>query len=100
MLDDIYEVELGKVYRSKRSGIRFRALQYAKHGQDCSVGMVVYMNLDQTEDSAPFSMWVMEESLFLKRMGERMSDNLPPPAPKGRGLYNAVPRVVFNGVKD
>lgn len=48
------------------SGYRFEVLHLAKHGQDCSFGMIVYTNLEPTSDTETGDIWVMSESLFLK----------------------------------
>lgn len=66
MGDSIYEVQEGVTYIS-RNGYRCQVLMLAQHAQDCSVGMVVYVNLDPTFDSPVGRKWVMTESLFLKR---------------------------------
>lgn len=60
----IAEVETGVVYLSP-SGVRFRVLHKAKHGQDCSHPMIVYTNLEPTSDRPAFEVWVISESLFL-----------------------------------
>lgn len=65
-----YEVKDGVVYKSKRSGIPFRVKEIARHAQDCSIEMVVYQNCVTTEDYPPFTTWVIEMSLFLKRFDE------------------------------
>ena len=53
------------VYSGK--GIRFRVLYLARHGQDCSISMVVYMNEEPTLDYQTGTIWTMEENLFLKK---------------------------------
>ena len=52
------------------SGIKFKVLHKGRHAQDCSIPMVVYTNLEPTVDSETGTIWVMEESLFLKRFYE------------------------------
>lgn len=65
----IYEIEVGKNYRS-RSGYLFKVLAIARHGQDCSVSMVLYRALEATFDSPAGSLWTMEYNLFLSRFSE------------------------------
>lgn len=67
----IYEVEVNKTYRS-RSGYLFKVESIAKHGQDCSISMVIYRALEATFDSPAGSLWVMEYKLFLSRFSEDM----------------------------
>lgn len=62
MLDTI---DTGEVYLSG-SGLQFKVNGKAKHGQDCTVPMVVYENIEPTYDYPTGQIWVMEESLFLK----------------------------------
>lgn len=46
----LLEVEERQTYISG-SGYRCKVLSKAQHGQDCSVSMIVYTNLDPTFDS-------------------------------------------------
>lgn len=62
-------VEEGTVYKS-RSDIPFLVLYIGKHGQDCSLPMVVYTNLTDTSDTTKKTIWAMEESLFMKLFSE------------------------------
>lgn len=62
----IMEVEVGEVYLSGK-GTSFRVLHKARHGQDCSHPMVVYMNIEDTADSPAGTVWVVSESLFIKK---------------------------------
>jgi hypothetical protein len=62
----IYEVEENKEYLSP-SGLRFKVLHRAKHGQDCSYPMVVYTNLEPTHDRPANEIWTIGESLFMKQ---------------------------------
>lgn len=48
------------------SGIPFKVLYLGQHGQDCTLPMVVYTNLEPTKDKRAGEIWVMEESLFMK----------------------------------
>ena len=68
----IYEIEQHKIYRSK-SGYRCKVLHIGQHGQDCSISMIVYTNLEETFDSPIGKIWVMEESLFMTRFSEDWS---------------------------
>jgi len=65
----IERVEIGSVYLSS-SGIKFRVDDVRKHGQDCSLAMVCYTNLEPTKDSPTGTGWVISESLFLKLFDE------------------------------
>ena len=58
-------VEEGCTYLSK-SGIEFKVLHLGKHGQDCTLPMVVYTNLTPTKDAPALTVWVMGETLFMK----------------------------------
>lgn len=40
---------------------------FGSHGQDCSIGMVVYTNLEPTYDYPIGKIWVISESLFIKQ---------------------------------
>ena len=64
------EVNEGESYLSG-SGIKFKVLHLAKHAQDCSIPMVVFSNLEPTKDYGVGSIWVIEESLFMKKFSER-----------------------------
>lgn len=66
MWDAIYEVEEGVTYFS-RNGYPCKVLMLAQHAQDCSIGMVVYTNLEPTFDSPAGKKWIMTESLFMTR---------------------------------
>ncbi|MOA23365.1 hypothetical protein D3C78_1439800 [compost metagenome] len=62
----LLEVEKDSEYLSP-SGLRFKVLYLAKHGQDCSWPMVVYTNLEPTHDRPVGEIWTIAESLFLKQ---------------------------------
>lgn len=66
----IREIEVGKVYLSK-AGLPFRVAEKARHGQDCSVPMIVYVNLVPTPDAPKGTIWVVSESFFLSRFREK-----------------------------
>lgn len=66
MISDITE---NFIYCSP-SGIPFRVKEIAAHGQDCSLAMVVYENLEPTKDYPAFKTWVLPESLFVKQFSE------------------------------
>ncbi len=59
-------VEEGKEYKSP-SGLKFKVLHLAKHGQDCSWPMVVYTNIQPTHDRPAGEIWTISESRFLKQ---------------------------------
>lgn len=65
----IEEIIVGRTYRSP-SGIPFMVLARAQHGQDCSVQMVVYQNVEPTRDYPRDTLWVESESLFLTQFRE------------------------------
>ena len=67
--EPIYDLEINRVYIS-RHGRRFVIRDICRHGQDCTVPMVYYENLDATKDYPPGQRWVIEESLFLKQFRE------------------------------
>lgn len=56
-------------YRSP-SGIRFKVLHKARHAQDCSWPMVVYINLEPTKDAKAGTVWTIAESIFLRTFSE------------------------------
>ncbi|WP_432372328.1 hypothetical protein ACRPHP_07210 [Pantoea allii] len=62
-------VKEGGIYFSS-SGLRFAVLHKAKHGQDCSIPMIVYTNLEATKDYPMLEKWVISESFFLKTFSE------------------------------
>ena len=62
----LLEVEVGKRYLST-SGYLFEVKGLAAHAQDCSITMVIYVNLEPTFDAPSGRTWVLEESIFLKR---------------------------------
>lgn len=66
MLDRIEE---NHEYKSP-SGLRFRVMHLAKHGQDCSWPMVVYTNLEPTHDRPANEIWVIAESIFMNQFSE------------------------------
>lgn len=68
--EPLHEVESGKEYYS-RSGYRCRVLMVGQHGQDCSVPMVCYMNLEPTFDSPAGKIWMVSESFFLSRFTDK-----------------------------
>lgn len=63
----IEEIEVDETYYSK-SGLPFKVLHMARHAQDCSLAMVVYVNLEPTIDAPVNTIWVLSESMFLSRM--------------------------------
>ena len=66
MISDITE---NFIYCSP-SGIPFRVKEIASHGQDCSLSMIVYENLEATKDYPALKTWVLPESLFVKQFSE------------------------------
>lgn len=62
-------IEEGKVYRSP-SGFRFQVLGLARHAQDCSWPMVVYVNLEPTKDAKAGTLWTIAESIFMRTFSE------------------------------
>ncbi len=55
------------IYRSG-SGVPFRFIMSTRHGQDCSIEMVVYENIEPTKDYPAWTTWVMEKKLFERLM--------------------------------
>lgn len=62
-------IEVGKTYKSK-SDRKFKVLYIARHAQDCSHSMVVYTNLEPTIDAPINTIWVLSETIFIKRFWE------------------------------
>lgn len=58
-------IEKDETYRSP-SGIKFKVLYLARHAQDCSWPMVVYMNLEPTKDAPTGTVWTIAESIFMR----------------------------------
>jgi len=58
-------IEEGETYRSP-SGLKFQVLYLARHAQDCSWSMVVYMNLEPTKDAPTGTKWTIAESIFMR----------------------------------
>lgn len=65
----IDEIIAGRIYSSP-TGVPFIVIFNAAHGQDCSLPMVVYQNVEATKDYPPGKIWTIEESLFLKQFSE------------------------------
>lgn len=61
--------EEGGEYKSP-SGLRFKVLFKAQHGQDCSWPMVVYTNLEPTKDAPTGKIWTIAESIFLRTFSD------------------------------
>lgn len=55
------------IYRSQ-SGIPFRYVETYRHGQDCSIEMVAYENIEATSDYPAWTPWIMEKALFSRLM--------------------------------
>lgn len=54
-------------YKS-RNGYIFEIIDIAKDGQDCSIDMVIYVNLTSTKDHAPGQIWVTRKDIFESKM--------------------------------
>lgn len=67
MIND--DIEIGFYYRST-SGVPFRVKERASHGQDCSLSMIIYENMEATKDYPEFKTWVLPESLFVKQFSD------------------------------
>lgn len=63
MIEDIIT---GHIY-SSHSGVPFIVIAKAAHGQDCSLSMLVYQNLEPTKDYPAGKIWVEPESLFMQQ---------------------------------
>ena len=59
-------VSVGDIYLSGK-GFRFLVVDIAKAGSDCSIDMVVYLNLDATNDFPPGQKWVLELESFVRK---------------------------------
>ena len=68
---EIYEVEAGKEYVSKRSGHRSKVLYKGRHAQNCSIPMVAYITINATQDAPPGQVWMCEESMFIRVWREK-----------------------------
>jgi len=67
MTDDADYVEENTLWKSK-TGIRFYITTIARHAQDCSNVMVVYKNIEATQDAPAGTTWGLDERICLKRM--------------------------------
>ncbi|QYW05038.1 hypothetical protein pEaSNUABM21_00024 [Erwinia phage pEa_SNUABM_21] len=65
----ISDIDIGHYYCSA-SGIPFRVKERAAHGQDCSLSMIVFENVEATKDYPVGQTWVLPESLFVKQYSE------------------------------
>lgn len=65
----ISDIDIGFYYRST-SGVPFRVKERAAHGQDCSLSMIVFENMEATKDYPVGKTWVLPESLFVKQFSE------------------------------
>ena len=65
----ISDITVGHIYKSP-SDKPFIVDCIAAHGQDCSLPMVVYRNLEPTSDRPADSVWVIPESLFVMQFSE------------------------------
>lgn len=65
----ISDISVNHYYQSP-TGLPFRVKEIARHGQDCSVAMVVYENIEPTKDYPSHETWVIEESLFMMQFSE------------------------------
>ena len=62
----IKEVVEGRVYFSYNVKVPFEVKHRARHAQDCSISMIIFVNLEDTFDTKKGTMWTIQESLFLK----------------------------------
>jgi hypothetical protein len=62
-------IEKDKEYKSP-TGLRFKVLYLARHAQDCSWPMVVYINLEPTRDAPTGTVWTIAESIFMRQFSE------------------------------
>ena len=64
----ICEIEENEVYYSK-SGLPFKVLfKGVKYALDCSLPMVVFINLTPTRDRPANERWVLDENTFFKNI--------------------------------
>ncbi|QZE59265.1 hypothetical protein MPK66_gp021 [Erwinia phage pEa_SNUABM_2] len=85
----ISDITVGRIYKS-RGDKPFIVDCIAAHGQDCSLPMVIYRNLEDTSDKPAGTVWVITESLFVMQFSEYESgeyhehnEHAPPSIIKG-----------------
>lgn len=54
-------------YKS-RNGYIFEVIYIGKNGEDCSIDMVIYVNLTSTKDHAPGQIWATRKDIFESKM--------------------------------
>jgi hypothetical protein len=64
---EILEIELDQYYQSKSRKVLVRVTGFSRHGMDCSIQMIHYVNVFPTEDYPTGTNWVIDESMFLRR---------------------------------
>lgn len=65
----ISEIVIGNQYVSSK-GYLFQVTGRSSYGFNCSVSMVEYVSISDTEDKPSGTKWVLEEEFFLKRFRE------------------------------
>lgn len=68
---EIYELEEGREYISKRSGHLSKVLHLGRHAQNCEIAMVMYVTINATQDAPPGQVWMCEESMYMKVWREK-----------------------------
>lgn len=65
MYAPIYEIEIGEIYYTTHNKRPFKVIDFSRHGQDCSIQLVHYVNLLPTSDYPPNTKWTVEYNYFL-----------------------------------
>lgn len=69
----LLKVIKGETYYSS-SGIPFKVVMIAKHGQCCIRDMVCYQNLVPTKDYPALTDWVLDKTMFMKTFNEESNN--------------------------
>lgn len=90
----ISDIIVGHIYKSPGDK-PFIVDCIAAHGQDCSLPMVVYRNLEDTSDKPAGTVWVITESLFVMQFseyesGEHHEHNSLAAAPVIKGIRSCI----------
>lgn len=95
MNEMIYEVGC-KVYLSAKHKIPFKVLFIGSHGQDCTVPMITYTNMIDTDNKKAGHIWSIEESIFLNRfVTAAFSDDIRVTTFRGKYLQ-PIPHVIIS----
>lgn len=67
---DPEQLKFGSKIYSHKGGRPFVVLGFSKYGLDCSIDMVTYMNLEDTDDFPKGQEWTLDLSTILKMFVE------------------------------